>query len=98
LLRRLTTLEDAERVRAIIERVWGGGVLPTEFMRALQHAGCSMLGAERAGDSEGGGDVVGFVLGFVGWDEGLHLHSHMLAVVPGWQSKGVGRALKVAQR
>src|SRR5262249_7464429 len=30
--------------------------------------------------------------------DGLHLHSHMLAVLEPWQARGVGFALKLAQR
>src|SRR5262249_6048049 len=44
------------------------------------------------------GELVGFVLGFAGFADGPHLHSHMLATVPEWQSRGVGFALKLAQR
>jgi predicted GNAT superfamily acetyltransferase len=76
----------------VIDRVWGASVLPRELLRAFQHAGCVLWGAE-AGD-----ELAGFVLGFLGWREGLHLHSHMLAVVPDRQSAGAGFALKLAQR
>ena len=88
----LDSLEDCDRVRAVIEAVWGEQVLPREMLRALQHAGCVLYGAEAEGD------LVGFVLGFAGLTGGLHVHSHMLAAVPGWQDRGVGFALKLAQR
>jgi predicted GNAT superfamily acetyltransferase len=43
--------------------------------------------------------MVGFVLGFIGAGaDGLHVHSHQLAVTGGARSRGVGRALKLAQR
>src|SRR6478735_8510006 len=48
--------------------------------------------------SAAGDELVGFVLGFAGFSDGRHLHSHMLATVPEWQSRGVGFALKLAQR
>jgi predicted GNAT superfamily acetyltransferase len=39
------------------------------------------------------------VLGWAGVDgDGLHVHSHMLAVLPGRRHGGVGYALKLAQR
>ena len=88
----LTELEDADRVRSIIDLVWGQQVLPRELLRALQHAGCVLLGAHSDRD------LVGFVLGFLGFEGGLHLHSHMLAVAPEHRASGVGFALKVAQR
>jgi predicted GNAT superfamily acetyltransferase len=91
-LRPLVELSDADRVREVIDRVWGEQALPREMLRAFQHAGAVLWGAES------GGGLVGFVLGFAGLDEGLHLHSHMLATLPDWQSRGVGFALKLAQR
>ncbi len=49
--------------------------------------------------AEAGGSVIGFVLGWAGVDEdGLHVHSHMLASVPDRRHAGVGYALKLAQR
>jgi predicted GNAT superfamily acetyltransferase len=43
--------------------------------------------------------MVGYVLGFLGRDlDGPHIHSHMLAVLPEWRSRGVGYALKLVQR
>ena len=60
----------------------------------MQHAGCVLIGAADEGEE----DLVGFVLGFGGFSEGPHLHSHMLATLPERQSGGVGYALKLAQR
>jgi predicted GNAT superfamily acetyltransferase len=91
-LRRVDGLEDVDAVAGVIERVWGPEIMPPALLRAFQHAGAVLHGAEE------GGRLVGFVLGFLGWDQGLHCHSHMLAVVPEWQSRGVGYALKLAQR
>jgi predicted GNAT superfamily acetyltransferase len=67
--------------------------LRPSLARAFQHAGCGVYGAA---DPDGG--LVGFVLGFLGWNDGIHMHSHMLAVLPEWRSRGVGYALKLAQR
>jgi predicted GNAT superfamily acetyltransferase len=88
----LISLEDAEGVGRVIDAVWGAQGLPRELIRAFQHAGSVLLGARADGD------LVGFVLGFYGMAERLHLHSHMLATVPEWRDRGVGYALKVAQR
>jgi predicted GNAT superfamily acetyltransferase len=90
----LPDLADCDRINRVIERVWGAQELPPEVVRAMQHAGCVLIGAAAPGDDE----LVGFVLGFAGFAEGPHLHSHMLATVPEWQSRGVGFALKLAQR
>ncbi len=91
-LRPFDRLEDAERVRKLVDEVWGAQVMPPELLRAFQHAGSVLIGAEV--DEE----TVGFVFGFAGLDPRLHLHSHMLAVLPPWRSRGVGVALKLAQR
>lgn len=73
---------------------WGEHqLLPRELLRAFQESGNVPWGAFH------GASMVGYVLGFMGTDEeGVHLHSHMLAVLPGWRSRGVGYALKLAQR
>jgi predicted GNAT superfamily acetyltransferase len=84
--------EGADRAAAVVESVWGSGQLPSSLIRAFEHAGTVILGAEATGE------LVGLVLGFPGLDEGLHMHSHMLGVAPKWQSRGVGRALKLGQR
>jgi len=89
----LERLGDAERIRGVISAVWGEQVVPREMLRAFQHAGSTLFGAESPQ-----GELVGFVLGFAGLAGGFHVHSHMLAAVPGWQDRGVGRALKLAQR
>jgi predicted GNAT superfamily acetyltransferase len=64
------------------------------MLRALAESGNVPYGAfaER--------DLIGYVLGWAGVDpaEGLHTHSHMLAAVPDRRHRGVGYALKLAQR
>ena len=85
-------ITGAERVAAIVEALWGAGQMPPSLIRAFDYAGTVILGAQAAGD------LVGFVLGFPGLDEGLHMHSHMLGVLSTWQSRGVGYALKLGQR
>jgi predicted GNAT superfamily acetyltransferase len=91
-LRPLSTAEDLQGVGGVIDAVWGPEAMPPALLRAFLHAGGVLVGAFA------GQDQVGFVLGFLGWEDGLHLHSHMLAVLPDRQSRGVGRALKLAQR
>jgi predicted GNAT superfamily acetyltransferase len=88
----LTELEDAGRIGEVLRRVWGEDLLDTGVIRAAQHAGGLLYGAEVDED------LVGFVFGFAGFGDRLHLHSHILGVVPEWQGRGVGYALKLAQR
>jgi predicted GNAT superfamily acetyltransferase len=93
-LRPLDGLDDAERIVEVMIATWGEHqLIPSELIRALQHSGNLPYGAFA------GPEMVGYVLGFLGSDAGgPHVHSHMLAVRPGGRSKGVGYALKMAQR
>jgi len=93
-LRLLTTLEDADRILRVMVATWGEHQLvPREMIRALADSGNIPYGAFRRDE------LVGYVLGWMGLDgDGAHVHSHMLAVLPGSRSGGVGYALKLAQR
>jgi predicted GNAT superfamily acetyltransferase len=93
-LRPLETLEHADGVIAVMSATWGEfQLIPRELIRALQESGNVPYGAF-VGD-----ELVGYVLGWAGVDrDGLHVHSHMLAVLPDLQSRGIGHALKLAQR
>jgi predicted GNAT superfamily acetyltransferase len=89
----LTTVADADRINDVIDRTWGGQRLDREVVRALAASGNVSWGATD------GDRLVGFVLGWAGVeDAGLHVHSHMLASVPDSRHRGVGEALKLAQR
>lgn len=89
----LTTVADADRINEVIDRTWGGQRLDREVVRALAASGNVSWGAI---DRD---RLVGFVLGWAGVDQGgLHVHSHMLASVPDSRHRGVGEALKLAQR
>lgn len=88
----------ARRVNQLAERVWGPGVgTAVDLVTALAHAGGVALLAAHGTAGEPATDV-GFALGFLGWSDGLHLHSHQVGVAPEHRSRGVGLALKLAQR
>jgi predicted GNAT superfamily acetyltransferase len=94
-LRPLTSLADADAILRVMIATWGEHqLLPREEIVALAESGNVPWGA----DSEG--ETIGYVLGWVGVDpeDGLHLHSHMLAALPDRRHRGVGYALKLAQR
>jgi predicted GNAT superfamily acetyltransferase len=93
-LRPLTSLGQLDGAIAIMVATWGAFQLPPrEVMIALAHSGNVPLGAYD------GDRLIGFVLGWAGVDgEGLHVHSHMLAALPDRRHRGVGYALKLAQR
>ncbi|NMH98428.1 GNAT family N-acetyltransferase [Pseudonocardia acidicola] len=79
--------------QAVVRDAWGPRQVPQQnLLRALSHAGNAVVAAVR------GTRPVGVAFGFLGWAGGLHLHSHMTAVVRGEQSRGVGVALKSWQR
>lgn len=92
-LRPLTSLEDADSVRNVMAATWGEE-LPRETIRALAGSGNVPWGAFD------GDELIAFVLGWaaVAPDEGLLEHSHMLAALPDRRHRGVGFALKLAQR
>ena len=95
-LRPLPELEDADRIMAVMGATWPGHEpFPREVLRALADSGNVPFGAFD------GQELVGYVLGWVGIDpeeDGPHVHSHMLAAVPDRRHRGIGYALKLAQR
>lgn len=93
-LRPLTALEQFDAAIEVMIATWGPHqLLPRELITALSHSGNVPWGAYD------GDRLVGFVLGWSGVDEGgLHVHSHMLAALPDRRHRGVGYALKLAQR
>jgi predicted GNAT superfamily acetyltransferase len=94
-LRPLAELEDADRILRVMDATWAGPEpFPREVLRALSDSGNVPYGAFD------GDETIGYVLGWVGVDpeDGLHTHSHMLAALPGRRHRGVGYALKLAQR
>jgi predicted GNAT superfamily acetyltransferase len=94
-LRPLTTVQDADSILDVMIATWGNHqLLPREMIVALGESGNTPYGA-----LDGDGSLVGYVLGWAGVDgEGLHVHSHMLAALPDRRHRGVGFALKLAQR
>ena len=89
--------ELTEAVDALCS-IWGftdGSVVSAELLRAVAFAGGYVAAAYADGQ------VVGASAGFLGrhpGDLGWHLHSHISGVVPAWQGRHVGLALKQHQR
>jgi predicted GNAT superfamily acetyltransferase len=86
--------------------VWGyneGDVIPRRLFIVAQKIGGQVIGAfDLARSSHPQGDassLVGFAMSLPGVRHGhAYLHSHMLAVLPDYQNRGLGRKLKLAQR
>jgi predicted GNAT superfamily acetyltransferase len=93
-LRALRGPIDADAITRVIQATWGESEsLSREMVVALAAAGNAPYGAFD------GDQLIGFVLGWAGItpEDGLHVHSHQLATLPGLRHKGVGYALKLAQ-
>jgi predicted GNAT superfamily acetyltransferase len=77
-------------------QVWGysdADLAPVPILIVARKTGGHVLGAFDEGR------LVGFTLAFAGFRAGRpYVHSHYLAVIPEYRDRGVGRALKLAQR
>jgi predicted GNAT superfamily acetyltransferase len=97
-IRPLKTLEECRRVVALEKQVWGYAdaedVVPAPVLIVSIKRGGVLLGAFDASD-----EMAGFVYSIPGWKDATPVQwSHMLGVVSGARSAGLGRALKLAQR
>jgi predicted GNAT superfamily acetyltransferase len=97
----LTELAQFAACVAVQDAVWGydryGAMSEKVFLLASQIGG-QVMGAYGAA-KDGGEVLVGYAMSLPGLRNGhAYLHSHHLAVLPEWRSKGVGRRLKLAQR
>ena len=95
-IREVRGRDELRAVEALQREVWNCNdleVLPAIHMIAAREVGAILIGAFD------GADMVGFVYGFPGF-EGDHrvIHSDMLAVRESWRDRGLGGALKLAQR
>jgi len=95
-IRPLDGPEDFQRAERVQIETWGYrdiDVVPSAIFSVARNFGGQALGA-MDGDL-----MVGFALSFGACEHGHpHLHSHMVAVVPGYQNRGLGRLIKLAQR
>jgi predicted GNAT superfamily acetyltransferase len=95
------TLLDA--ASALLQSIWGTPpdrpLLEPNTLRAFELAGAQLLGAFDAGHAGDPAHLVGVSIAFVGVSGSTpHLHSHATGVDPRRQLRGVGFALKLAQR
>ncbi|HXE74263.1 MAG TPA: GNAT family N-acetyltransferase [Candidatus Xenobia bacterium] len=95
-IRSCTNVEEYQRCVELQREVWGFAdveLVPKDIIAAIAMAGGQVFGAYS------GKEMIGFLLAFPGYAEGrAHLHSHMLAVLPAYRDRGVGRQLKLRQR
>ena len=89
----VATPDELDVLRATMEQVWGPEIVPPRnLLRGLALGGACLVVARRDGVP------IGFALGWLGWDGGVHFHSHQVGVRVGIRGGGVGYALKLAQR
>ncbi|MGH3026872.1 MAG: hypothetical protein ACRDLR_10525, partial [Gaiellaceae bacterium] len=92
---------DVRGISDVLRQNWGSDVGPDpSVLQAVAHAGNTVLVAFDAAGPDGacGRAPVGASVGFLGWSGGIHVHSHMTAIMPGRTSAGIGYALKLRQR
>ena len=94
-IRQLTDLEDLRAIVHLFESIWGSHApLTPDTLRAFVHSE-NYVAAAFSGDL-----MVGGLIGWLGGDprRELHMHSHILGVLPGRDARGVGFELKQHQR
>jgi predicted GNAT superfamily acetyltransferase len=93
-VRELDNLQDQDFGRKIFDITWSmdaGTEITPNLLQAMVHSGSYLSGAFI--DNK----IVGTAFAFPATNDGLHLHSHMTAVLPEFRDKGVGYALKIDQ-
>jgi predicted GNAT superfamily acetyltransferase len=94
LVRKLVCLDDQNSARIIFDLTWNmdaGTEITPNLLQAMVHSGSYLSGALI--DNK----IVGAAFAFPATNDGLHLHSHMTAVLPEFRDNGVGYALKIDQ-
>jgi predicted GNAT superfamily acetyltransferase len=93
-IRNLISIYDLSLARNIFDQTWtidSGTEITPNLLQALVHSGAYLSGAFI--DDK----CVGAALAFPATTGGLHLHSHMTAVLDDYRDQGVGYALKIDQ-
>jgi predicted GNAT superfamily acetyltransferase len=91
---KLEKLIDQTLSRQIFDQVWeldSGTEITPNLLQAMVHSGSYLSGAFIENK------IVGAAFAFPATNNGLHLHSHMTAVLDEYRDKGVGYALKIDQ-
>ena len=93
-VRKLDNLQDQDSARKIFDITWSldaGTEITPNLLQAMVHGGSYLSGAFIENK------IVGAAFAFPATNNGLHLHSHMTAVLDEYRDKGVGYALKIDQ-
>ena len=93
-VRKLDNLQDQDSARKIFDITWSldaGTEITPNLLQAMVHSGSYLSGVFIENK------IVGAAFAFPATNNGLHLHSHMTAVLDEYRDKGVGYALKIDQ-
>jgi|SRR5579885_1911949 len=95
-IRKFTKPDEMKACVDLQKVVWGFSdvdIVPHRMFVVAHRTGGQVIGAFD------GDKVIGFALAFIAnRDGGMYIHSHMAAVLPEYQNKGIGRKLKLAQK
>ena len=93
-IRHCQSLAEYDECVRLERSTWGEDItVPAAIFVVAHHSGGQVLGAFE------GGKIIGFTLALAGLRGAQRfLHSHMTAVLPAYQNRGVGRRLKLFQR
>ena len=93
-VRKLDNLQDQDSARKIFDITWSldaGTEITPNLLQAMVHSGSYLSGVFIENK------IIGAAFAFPATNNGLHLHSHMTAVLDEYRDKGVGYALKIDQ-
>ena len=93
-INKLNSIAEQNCARLIFDKVWSidsGTEITPNLLKAMVHSGAYLSGAFIDGK------CVGAAFAFPATTGGLHLHSHMTAVLDEYRDQGVGYALKMDQ-
>ncbi|MCG8347429.1 MAG: hypothetical protein MI924_06570 [Chloroflexales bacterium] len=103
-------LDGCRHFQEVQRRIWSSSeidLIPLHVLITMAKNGSVFLGAYSPDGPAETGEMVGFVLGWLGTTSGdpatqtpprLKHCSHIAGVLPGWQGSGIGVRLKLAQR
>ena len=94
LIKQIQETTEFHLARNIFDQIWAmssGTEITPNLLQAMVHSGSYLSGAFI--DNK----IVGAAFAFPATNGGLHLHSHMTAVMPEFRDQGVGYALKIDQ-
>jgi len=105
-VRALKSLDDFYNFQKLQQRIWVSGdddVIPMHVLVTQAKNGGLLQGGFAAEGAEATGGMVGMAFGWPGFDSHtnpprLKFCSHIAGVLPDWHGRGIGLALKLAQR